>query len=164
MPWTMRRRSKAVRERRGPGLRLRTYGLAWRPCLGDRQQHAFIHLPAGRRFFYKYTPLPNLIIENNPRQKILSFLAWRERLKATRGSFRHWHWRKEKPATGTGGHRGPAIVAGGKWRSTAESGADVIPPLQLAGSGGSAIAAGGKELGGILNFHRSILAAVDPSY
>jgi hypothetical protein len=47
----------------------------------------------GHGFFYKYTPLPNLIVENDPRRKILPFLAWRERLKATRGSFRHWQWR-----------------------------------------------------------------------
>jgi hypothetical protein len=47
-----------------------------------------------RDFFYKYTPLPNLIVENDPRRKILPFLAWRERLKVTRGSFRHWQRRK----------------------------------------------------------------------
>jgi hypothetical protein len=52
-----------------------------------------------RGFFYKYTPLPNFIVENDPRRKILPFLAWRERLKATRGYFRHRHWRKEEPAT-----------------------------------------------------------------
>jgi hypothetical protein len=52
---------------------------------------------------YKYTPLLNLIVENDPRQKILPFLAWRERLKATRGYFCHRHWRKEEPATWTGG-------------------------------------------------------------
>jgi hypothetical protein len=50
--WTMPCQAKPRREGRGPGLRLRlrlrTYGLAWRPCLGDWRQHAFIHLPAGR--------------------------------------------------------------------------------------------------------------------
>jgi hypothetical protein len=42
-------------------------------------------LHSSLRFFYKYTPLPNLIVENDPRRKILPFLAWWERLKATHG-------------------------------------------------------------------------------
>jgi hypothetical protein len=62
------------------------------------------------RFFYKYTPLPNLIVENDPRRKILPFLAWRERLKATRGYFRHRHWRKVEPATWTGGKLIPPLA------------------------------------------------------
>jgi hypothetical protein len=61
-------------------------------------------------FFYKYTPLPNLTVENDPRRKILPFLAWRERQKATRGSFRHWYWRKEESATGTGGMLNPPLA------------------------------------------------------
>jgi hypothetical protein len=61
-------------------------------------------------FFYKYTPLPNLIVENDPRRKILPFLAWRERLQAIRGYFRHRHWRKVEPATWTGGKLFPPLA------------------------------------------------------
>jgi hypothetical protein len=68
-------------------------------------------------FFYKYTPLPNFIVENDPRRKILPFLAWRERLKATRGYFRHRHWRKVEPATWTGGMFNPPLAVAETHRS-----------------------------------------------
>jgi hypothetical protein len=85
-------------------------------------------------FFYKYTPLPNLIVKNDPRRKILLFLAWRERQKATRGYFRHRHWRKEVSATGIGGKKFPPTWLAGSGGKLAGKVADVIPPMAVAGS------------------------------
>jgi hypothetical protein len=55
------------------------------------------------RFFYKYNPLPNVIVENNPLRIILAKIAWREMEKLTRGTSRHLTWRITLPAIETGG-------------------------------------------------------------
>jgi hypothetical protein len=52
MPWISSMPCQAKEGEARPGATATAtyvlYGLAWRPCLGDRQQHAFIRLPAGR--------------------------------------------------------------------------------------------------------------------
>jgi hypothetical protein len=65
------------------------------------------------RFFYKYNPLPNIIVRNRPPQNLSSKIAWRKEEKVTRGSFRHRAWRSIISAT----------VYGERF----------IPPLPLAG-------------------------------
>jgi hypothetical protein len=39
-----------------------------------------------RGFFYKYNPLSNVIVKNNPLQNLLPKIAWRKGEKAPRGT------------------------------------------------------------------------------
>jgi hypothetical protein len=53
--------------------------------------------------FYKYSPLANSIVKNNPLLKLLSKLAWRKEKIVTRVSFRHSVRRTFNSAMWTGG-------------------------------------------------------------
>jgi hypothetical protein len=65
--------------------------------------------------FYKYDPLANVIVKNNPFWILFSNVAWRKVEKLTPGTSRHWLWRSSHPAIGNGGKLPPAVAIGCRW-------------------------------------------------
>jgi hypothetical protein len=67
------------------------------------------------RFFYKYDPLSNTFVKNNPLQISLPNMAWREEEKVARVAFRHSAWRIKVLAYQTGGKYIPPLTLAGGW-------------------------------------------------
>jgi hypothetical protein len=76
--------------------------IAWYLDIPSRQLAPMLNSPIGR-FFYKYNPLYNIIVRNNPLWILLPKMTWRNVEKPPRDTSRHSTWRTSLPATGTGG-------------------------------------------------------------
>jgi hypothetical protein len=55
------------------------------------------------RFFYKYNPLSNVIVKNNPLQNLLPKMVWRKGEKAPRGTSANGCGGKNLPPCGLAG-------------------------------------------------------------
>jgi hypothetical protein len=76
----------------------------WYP---DRDQHPQVASTWNpcRGLFYKYNPLLNRFVKNNPHQMFMPNLAWRKGQNVTRVTFRFRLWRSLLSAIGTGENR-----------------------------------------------------------
>jgi hypothetical protein len=70
--------------------------------------------PGCVRFFYKYDPLHNAIVKNEPLSNYLTKIAWRKVEKAPRGYSRHCVWRHRHPAVWSGGRGLQALPLAGR--------------------------------------------------
>jgi hypothetical protein len=62
------------------------------------------------RFFFKYGPLSNTFVKNNPLRILLPNLTWRKAEKVPRVTSRHSTWRIKVSANQTGGRNIPLLA------------------------------------------------------